>query len=312
MSFINNSGDIILDAVLTDLGRELLARGDGSFKISHFGLGDDEINYALYDATAATNAESTTIKQLPVFEASTLNTVALKHRLINIVRNDLLYLPIMKLNQLDDATKETTSGYFAICVDKDTEDLLFASGDVQGVLAGANPNDQASFVRVDQGLDTTEISYTEALPPDLFETDYRSKLDNRFGRIISLAGGAVAISAISENNIASFDASMDVVGQTDLTAAPSAALVSPINNTTDSKFMTIAGPRGSTFRFKVRASDQLQYSSALFTKLGGTMSSSTFTGSGASDLRYIDTMLRVEGGVTGFTLDIPVRFLKKI
>ena len=45
MSFIDNSGDIILDAVLTDLGRELMARGDGSFKISHFGLCDDEINY---------------------------------------------------------------------------------------------------------------------------------------------------------------------------------------------------------------------------------------------------------------------------
>ena len=60
MSFIDNSGDIILDAVLTDLGRELMARGDGSFKITHFGLGDDEINYALYDATAATNAEAIT------------------------------------------------------------------------------------------------------------------------------------------------------------------------------------------------------------------------------------------------------------
>ena len=49
MSFLDNSGDIILDAVLTDAGRERLARGDGSFKITKFALGDDEINYELYN-----------------------------------------------------------------------------------------------------------------------------------------------------------------------------------------------------------------------------------------------------------------------
>jgi len=311
MSFIDNSGNIILDAVLTDLGRELLSRGDGSFKISNFGLGDDEINYALYNASAATNAESTTIKQLPVFEAFTNNTAALKYRLINIVRNDLLYLPILKLNQLDDATKQTTSGYFAVCVDKDTEDLVFASGDVQGVLAGANPNDQASFIRIDQGLDTNEISFTEALAPDLVETNYMAFLDNRFGRIMTLGGDSVGITRITENNEAVQEGSLDFeAGITPGVA--SVALVSEINNTTDSKFMTIAGPRGTTFKFKIRTSEQLQYSTALFTKLGGTMNSSTFVGSGASDLYFIDSILRVQGGVTGFSVDMPVRFLKKI
>ena len=52
MSFLDNSGDIILDAVLTDTGRRQLARGDGSFRIVKFAFGDDEINYELY-ATGA-------------------------------------------------------------------------------------------------------------------------------------------------------------------------------------------------------------------------------------------------------------------
>ena len=47
MAFLDNSGDIILDAVLTDYGRELLARGDGSFNITQFALGDAEIDYSL-------------------------------------------------------------------------------------------------------------------------------------------------------------------------------------------------------------------------------------------------------------------------
>ena len=307
MSFIDNSGDIILDAVLTDLGRELMARGDGSFKISHFGLGDDEINYALYDATAATNAESTTIKQLPVFEAFTNNTVALKHRLLNIVRNDLLFLPILKLNELLDNTKKTTSGYFAICVDKDTEDLIFASGDVQGVLAGANPTDQDSFIKIDQGLDTTKVSFTQALGADLVETDYRVKLDSRFGSVIDLGAAALSISSIDEDNMASFDASLAAT-----TGDANSAIVTLIDNTTDSKFQTIAGPRGTTLRMKIRASSQLQFSDSLFTTLGGTMNSSTFVGGETGDLRFIDTIISVNGGVTGFTIDLPVRFIKKI
>ena len=45
MAFLDNSGDIILDAVLTDLGRKRLA--EGNFRITQFALGDDEIDYSL-------------------------------------------------------------------------------------------------------------------------------------------------------------------------------------------------------------------------------------------------------------------------
>ena len=45
MGLQDNSGDIILDVVLTDEGRKRLAKGDGSFEIVKFGCGDDEINY---------------------------------------------------------------------------------------------------------------------------------------------------------------------------------------------------------------------------------------------------------------------------
>ena len=36
MAFLDNSGDIILDVVLTDHGRSLLAKGDGSFNVTKF------------------------------------------------------------------------------------------------------------------------------------------------------------------------------------------------------------------------------------------------------------------------------------
>ncbi len=49
MAFLDNSGDIILDAVLTDAGRARLEAGDGSFKISKFAFADDEIDYSKFD-----------------------------------------------------------------------------------------------------------------------------------------------------------------------------------------------------------------------------------------------------------------------
>ena len=56
MAFLDNSGDIILDAVLTDTGRKRLAKGDGSFRITKFAFGDDEINYNLYDYNHASGS----------------------------------------------------------------------------------------------------------------------------------------------------------------------------------------------------------------------------------------------------------------
>ena len=106
MAFLDNSGDIILDAVLTDTGRMRLAKGDGSFKITKFAFGDDEINYELYDknhpsGSAYYDAE---ILQTPVLEAFTNNTSTLKSKLISISRTNLLYLPVM--------LKNTTSSKF--------------------------------------------------------------------------------------------------------------------------------------------------------------------------------------------------------
>ena len=92
MAFLDNSGDIILDAVLTDTGRFRLARGN--FKISSFALGDDEIDYSLYNKDHASGSAyyDLEILQTPVLEAFTNNTSSLKSRLISVPRNNLLYL----------------------------------------------------------------------------------------------------------------------------------------------------------------------------------------------------------------------------
>ena len=103
MAFLDNSGDIILDAVLTDTGRLRLAQGDGSFKITKFALGDDEINYANYDKNHASGSAyyDLTVLQTPVLEAFTNNTSNLKTKLVTMSRTNVLYMPILKLNKVD-------------------------------------------------------------------------------------------------------------------------------------------------------------------------------------------------------------------
>tara|TARA_B100000131_G_C18124805_1_gene614303 strand:- start:2722 stop:3870 length:1149 start_codon:yes stop_codon:yes gene_type:complete len=99
MAFLDNSGDIILDAVLTDTGRLRLSQGDGSFKITKFALGDDEINYSLYDKNHASGSAyyDLQILQTPILEAFTNNTSNLNTKLMSISRTNLLYMPTLKL-----------------------------------------------------------------------------------------------------------------------------------------------------------------------------------------------------------------------
>ena len=65
MAFLDNSGDIILDVVLTDEGRRRLASGDGTFNIVKFALGDDEVNYELFNVNTGSAYQDLEILQTP-------------------------------------------------------------------------------------------------------------------------------------------------------------------------------------------------------------------------------------------------------
>ena len=98
MAFLDNSGDIILDAVLTDLGRKRLA--EGNFRITQFALGDDEIDYGLYDKDHPSGSAyyDLEILQTPVFEAFTQTNANINYGLISLASTNILYMPSLKLN----------------------------------------------------------------------------------------------------------------------------------------------------------------------------------------------------------------------
>ena len=82
MAFLDNSGDIILDAVLTKAGREKLATGT-SLDIKSFGLGDDEINYGSYNIAHPSGSAyyDLEVLQTPILESITGRAAGINHGL---------------------------------------------------------------------------------------------------------------------------------------------------------------------------------------------------------------------------------------
>ena len=313
MAFLDNSGDIILDVVLTDHGRKVLAKGDGSFQITKFAAGDEEINYSLYNSSHASGSAyyDLEILQTPVLEAFTNNASTMKTKLISIDNNNLLYLPILKLNENLTDTKRHSSNIFIVAVDRETEGTDAAktteaigidsnNNHVSGILFG-DSFESSNSIRVDQGIDSTEISPKQSsLMDGLTEDVYIIQIDNRLGRIVDLNGNRIAEDYIDDDNIAFYtvDASTGIV----------------LNNSDDStsSTQTIAGPRGSTLQFKIAASIELNTSTFLFTQLGSTITTVVGRDDTNPSLRIIDSTVRVTGLITGYSIDVPVRFAKTI
>lgn len=96
MGFLDRSGsDIVVDAVLTDVGREKLARNDGSFNIVGYVFGDDEIDYSQFNPSTGSAFIDQQILETPVFEAFSNELLAINSRLMTITNPNLKYLPVL-------------------------------------------------------------------------------------------------------------------------------------------------------------------------------------------------------------------------
>jgi hypothetical protein len=97
MGYLNNSV-VTVDAILTTKGRELLARNDGSFRITQFALADDEIDYTLYNPIHPSGSAyyGEAIQNMPLLEAFPQETQMMKYKLTTLPRGTAK-LPILDL-----------------------------------------------------------------------------------------------------------------------------------------------------------------------------------------------------------------------
>ena len=137
MGYLNNS-IVTVDAILTKKGRELLAKGDGSFKITQFALADDEIDYTLYNPEHEDGSAyyGQALENMPLLEAFPDETQIMKYKLTTLPRGtsklpvlDLGYSAVrlkqgaslaitpQTLNYLSATSTFETSGYVATIAD---------------------------------------------------------------------------------------------------------------------------------------------------------------------------------------------------
>ena len=97
MGYLNNAV-ITVDAILTKKGRELLAKNDGSFRITQYALSDDEIDYTLYNPTHPSGSAfyGEAIDNMPLLEAFPDEQQIMKYKLVTLPRGTAK-LPVLDL-----------------------------------------------------------------------------------------------------------------------------------------------------------------------------------------------------------------------
>jgi hypothetical protein len=109
MGYLNNQ-IITVDAILTKKGRELLAKNDGSFRITQFALSDDEIDYTLYNPNNPSGSAyyGQAIEGMPLLEAFSDETQVMKYLLTTLPRGTAR-MPIINIGYTNITLKQGAS-----------------------------------------------------------------------------------------------------------------------------------------------------------------------------------------------------------
>ena len=189
MGYLNNAV-ITVDAILTTKGRELLARNDGSFQITQFALGDDEIDYTLYNPNHPSGSAyyGEAIDNMPLLEAFPSELQIMKYKLTTLPRGtaklpvlDLGYAAItlkqgaqlsitpQTLNYLGNNQTFETSGYSATIGDVRLLSTFTGQGIQSNASIEANQNaTQTIGTSVSKTIIGTQINITATTVNTLF------------------------------------------------------------------------------------------------------------------------------------------------
>jgi hypothetical protein len=332
MGFLDNSGDIILDAVLTDVGRKRMA--EGNFSISKFSPGDDEIDYSLYNANHPSGSAyyDLEILQSPIMEAATKRASSIKYGLLSITRTDLVYMPTLKANQKVSDGLNKFGSVFLLAANRATYENLTGLIDEKFVLEPNTSTPSKSLI-IESGIDTDQRQATlenrtaMLVNTGLLDSIYDIQFDTRFisginslqqGKFSNLSDGTKDIS------INTF-ATRPSVGRTDYIEDYASSMANSIPNRVSKKdgdtlgtdLSEFEGPRGTVTALTLMPTTEVNAEGTaspsfyrLYGKLGQT-ETQLGVGSGATLYDIIDTTIYVKGMTTGAQLQIPLRIVRK-
>ena len=179
MGYLDNSS-VTVDAILTLKGRELLARGGNAFKITQFALGDDEVDYSLWnpDHPLGTDYYGVIIENMPIVEAIPDETQALRSKLITL-------------------PKQTTN--IPVITVGNTSITLLAAGDSSVIspntsnFQGGNAN--LGYTAILSDSTVADITVTQALQNSVLPSTPRFIGDNEDAQSVAVAGFKFQVTA---------------------------------------------------------------------------------------------------------------------
>lgn len=170
MGFLNHStNNIIIDAVLTERGREVLSRNDGTFSIESFSFGDDEIDYGIIKKYGLAIGQEKIEKNTPIFEANPNENIAIKHPLITFTNSLTKLSSIPTLVWDNQASGQSVVSLFDIkqsaTSNVGVQDTITVKSFLEGQTEAINSNlvDNKIFVKVNSNL----LSILNSTPLDV-------------------------------------------------------------------------------------------------------------------------------------------------
>jgi hypothetical protein len=189
MGYLNNAV-VTVDAILTTKGRELLARNDASFQITQFALGDDEIDYTLYNPNHPSGSAyyGEAIDNMPLLEAFPSELQIMKYKLTTLPRGTaklpvldlgfasitlkqgaILAITPQTLNYLGNEQIFETSGYSATIGDVRLFNIFTGQGIQTEAAISANANStQTLGTNVTKTVIGTQVNMTATTVNTLF------------------------------------------------------------------------------------------------------------------------------------------------
>tara|TARA_Y100001973_G_C5204794_1_gene340636 strand:- start:2999 stop:4042 length:1044 start_codon:yes stop_codon:yes gene_type:complete len=346
MAFLDNSGDILLDAVLTDVGRERLS--EGTFSISHFGLGDDEINYGTYNSNHPSGSAyyDLEIMQTPILEAWSTTNANVNYGLLTIHDYTLEYLPVLELNENTTMSVQLArlNGAYYLAANSETfSQLTSTSADggeaLDGNVLRAGDKAVPSKILWESGLDTLAVGGTAAnrssllVGKDLLDRGYSVEADSDIFTRLGGFGARGATSALyfrndsvgnfeydlilTWRNAAGSSSNLDGYDKYSFGAVDNLILSENDSSVDPLTLSVIKGPRGSigmlAFEIDVDLRSNTSRDRRYVTKGKTAVAATTLFGSSTGKTYdYIDTMVYVQGDNSGATLQIPIRLIRMV
>ena len=167
---------------------------------------------------------------------------------------------------------------------------------IDGILWGSRPKENGNFIRIDNGIDNVATKNNQTYATTSRDDSFIIRLDGRLGKLVATDGFMAPVEQTDDDGIATYVVPFD-----------QRFIVSPDNIGEHA----ISGFLGNTLRLKIQTTPNLQSSNYYFDLLGSTgLSLVQADNNTNSNVKFIDSLIHIEGVTTGYSLSIPIRYIK--